>query len=104
VSVDIKIDATQRLVYQEPSTEIIRGPYLADRPFTSFAVASWLLAIAVGVAFWTILLLYIMPAIVRFISLYWEVSGGERLFMRTTICALERILIDLEYAAADCYD
>ena len=24
--------------------------------------------------------------------------------MRTTIYALERILIDLEYAAADCYD
>ena len=40
-------------------------------------------------------------------SLYQSILGslwGERLFTRTTIYALERILIDLEYAAADCYD
>lgn len=70
MSVEIITDARLRLVDQEQSTEITRRRYSEDRPFTSFTVASWLLAVAIGVAFWTILLLYIMPAIVRFISMY----------------------------------
>lgn len=70
VSVDITIDERQRLVDQKQSTEITSRPYPQDRPFTSLVAATWLLAIAFGVAFWTVLLLYIMPAIVRFISLY----------------------------------
>jgi hypothetical protein len=70
MSVEITIDARLRPVDQERYTEISRRGYPGDRPFTSFAAASWLLAIAFGGVFWTLLLRYIMPAIVRFINLY----------------------------------
>ena len=36
-------------------------------PVPFFAVLSWLLAVAFGVAFWTLLFLYITPAIVRLV-------------------------------------
>jgi hypothetical protein len=36
-------------------------------PRSFFAVLSWLSAVALGVAFWTLLFLYITPAIVRLI-------------------------------------
>jgi hypothetical protein len=69
MSVEITIDARQRLVKQKQSKEACRRRYPEDRPFTSFAVVSWLLAIIFGIAFWTVLLLYIVPAIVRLINL-----------------------------------
>jgi hypothetical protein len=49
-------------------TEIFQTRYPDKSPAAPFfAVLSWLLAMAFGVAFWTLLFLYITPAIVRLI-------------------------------------
>jgi hypothetical protein len=50
-------------------TEIVQTRYpdkASPAPF--FAVISWLLAMALGVAVWTLLFLYITPAIVHLID------------------------------------
>jgi hypothetical protein len=72
----IQAVSTKRLIDKTAYFEIVRTQYteiLKTRyrdktpsgPF--FAVLSWLLAMAFGVAFWTLLFLYITPAIVRLI-------------------------------------
>jgi hypothetical protein len=72
----IQAVSTKCLIKKTAYFEIVRTQYTEifqtrypDKapPAAFFAVLSWLLAMAFGVAFWTLLFVYITPTIVRLI-------------------------------------